>query len=1148
MFFLGLHDVAVDHRNIALEQLKIQQELSMTKSSKKEEKCLQLFRLTTSSRDATYEWYKERLEECVPGTCSWFLEHEYYLQWLQRRSGPLVVTADPGCGKSVLAKYLIDIGLPRSTTICYFFFTAQDQNTTRKMLCAILHQLFTQQRYLIQHAMDLFHREGEKLIACTVSLWKILQNATQDPRAEPIIIVLDALDECDGSGFSEFRDLVKGLGSLFDPLKPNQNTLRLLLTCRPYEKVVSGFRHLLKVFPNVHIRGEEESQAISQEVSVVIRHRINRLSQKLDLPPKLRSHLEQKLQETTHRTYLWAYLMFEHLENEDIKKTTAGLDSAISMLPIGITEAYEQILERSTNRAIAQRVLSMILVAIRPLTLSEINIAVNMNSNMKDIQQIDLDDEESFIFRLRGWCGLLVTLQDDRVYLIHQTAREFLLAESTATVTVSPNIIWQHSISKQNAHGVLASICILYVDLCRSKRHWNHSNENEKFLDYASEAWDTHYREAGEHNGVDTTQAILRLCNLRTRIKYFWRGTPESSKSLILASHFGLGTIVKLLLVNGEAIDERDSWGQTPLSHAAMMGHEPVVEQLLDKGAYVDRKDHNTTPLWWAVKFGHDAVIDRLLRHNADTEVADGQQRTPILLGASKGHDAVVRLLVENGANIEARDNSHSTPLLRAAQHGYDSTVQLLLSYGADPHAKDKYGHAALWWAAFRGHLAISKILCEHIKDINGGRLECSEKPMLCAIEEGRQNIVEMLLEMGAGTEASEVYLERPPLCLAAEKGQNAIVTLFLERGTTIDMEDPELKQTSLTWAAKNGHLAVVECLLAKGASIESEDKNGRTALWWAAENDHPTVVGYLLAKGAMNECPDHNGQSLLSSASRHGRDAVAERLCESSSTIESTDKDGRTPLSWAAGNGHDNVVKILLRSESKMEPEDKDGRTPLSWAAGAGHKSVVQLLCDKGADICSADHRGWSPMWHALSSHHQEVALTLLDADRSRTWFNVGPRAMLECAAWNFCKLTVRHLLMRGARIQELDGQGRTLLLQASEEDNTYAVKLFLENGADIDWADQRGQTSLSKASERGHENVVRCLVRCGARIELADDQGRSPLMWAAWKGQHAVVEVLLRNGANIDCEDRKGRTPEWYAHWGGHKAVEQLLSEYNS
>ncbi|KAF9770383.1 hypothetical protein IL306_012089 [Fusarium sp. DS 682] len=226
----GFQKVVEDHRDIAQEHLKILQDEVKQRWSDKREECLRLFRITDGSKDATYEWYKDRVEGRVQGTCMWFLEHNHFQGWLKQESGPLLVSADPGCGKSVLAKYLIDQGLPRSATICYFFFKDQDQNTVRQALCALLHQLFSKKPFLLEHAMEQFAKDGSGLINSTNSLWTVLRNAVHDPQAGPIIIVLDGLDEC---AETEFEDLIQNIERQFSNNQSGHGKLKYLITSRP---------------------------------------------------------------------------------------------------------------------------------------------------------------------------------------------------------------------------------------------------------------------------------------------------------------------------------------------------------------------------------------------------------------------------------------------------------------------------------------------------------------------------------------------------------------------------------------------------------------------------------------------------------------------------------------------------------------------------------------------------------------------------------------------------------------------------------------------------------------------------------------------------------------------------------------------------
>lgn len=49
----------------------------------------------------------------VPGTCEWFCNHSTFKKWLGTDDGLLLVSAAPGCGKSTLARHLIEEVLPR---------------------------------------------------------------------------------------------------------------------------------------------------------------------------------------------------------------------------------------------------------------------------------------------------------------------------------------------------------------------------------------------------------------------------------------------------------------------------------------------------------------------------------------------------------------------------------------------------------------------------------------------------------------------------------------------------------------------------------------------------------------------------------------------------------------------------------------------------------------------------------------------------------------------------------------------------------------------------------------------------------------------------------------------------------------------------
>ncbi|KAH6637248.1 hypothetical protein F5144DRAFT_592173 [Chaetomium tenue] len=688
-----------EHLQVAKQTLQIQTSIVKQSLTDKEQKCHQQFRLAEGTKDVSYEWYKNRVEDRVEDTCQWFIGHDNFKQWLGQDSGPLLVSADPGCGKSVLAKYLIDQVLPRTNaSVCYFFFKDQDQNTVRQALCALLHQLFTHKPLLIRHACDEPDaRDGSTLVNNTATLWSILEDALQDAQAGLVILVFDALDEC---LTSELENLVEKLKQLHRKMRGGYHAkLRTLLTCRPYEGILEQFGDLSEDFPFIRIPGEDESEAIAKEVNLVVDHRVEQLARKKALRDDVKRRLKERLLEIEHRTYLWVYLVFDYLKQFDLKRTPKGVDESIATLPENVNQAYEKILSRSDKADMVRKALSIILVASRPLTLSEMNIAVNTNTDASSLEDLDLEPEEDFQTHLREWCGLFVSVYHGKIYFLHQTAREFLLAPPSPLTGSIPNSHWHHSISARDAHKVLAEICITYLVFFESLETSLGDRYDNFFRYYSADYWPGHFREAQFSGSDSIVGRASRLLGPDLLEWYWiyeeWPKDDDGKTALVTAALHGHEAIVKLLLDNGANIEAKDGFDRRPLCWAAGMSCEGVVALLLDKGANVEAKDEaGLTPLRWASENGKGANI----------EAKDDDGKTALSWAALHGHEAIVKLLLDKGANaivtlllgtgadIEAKDQFGRTPLALATEKGYKGVVKLLLDKGANIEAKDASG------------------------------------------------------------------------------------------------------------------------------------------------------------------------------------------------------------------------------------------------------------------------------------------------------------------------------------------------------------------------------------------------------------------------------------------------------------------------
>ena len=102
----------------------------------------------------------------------------------------------------------------------------------------------------------------------------------------------------------------------------------------------------------------------------------------------------------------------------------------------------------------------------------------------------------------------------------------------------------------------------------------------------------------------------------------------------LLYKEAGAGYVKKCnkLLSRGANTEIANKNGRTPLSIAAIRGHENVCGVLLKAGAAVDHvsKYNGDTPLYWAAYGGHDKVCELLLEAGAAVDHVNKYGETPL--------------------------------------------------------------------------------------------------------------------------------------------------------------------------------------------------------------------------------------------------------------------------------------------------------------------------------------------------------------------------------------------------------------------------------------------------------------------------------------------------------------------------------------
>ncbi|KAH0541580.1 hypothetical protein FGG08_003928 [Glutinoglossum americanum] len=966
---MRLVENVLDNQNLRLnEQLKKQDDWYR---SADESSCHKSLRTTL------YEENKDRNPDRVPGTCEWFLRHRKYQEWLnQPTSTFLLVTADPGCGKSVLSKFLInDYQNIMSTHICYFFFKddSEENKSATHALCALLHQLFSQNNALLKYATPEFKRNGDKLPQLFDTLWSILMEIAASPSAGSIICVLDALDEC---AESTRIPLIKKLASFYSSSKAAV-ALKFIVTSRPNTAIRDAFVRENLDLTSVQLMGENETEmgAISAEIGLVVKDRVGkfgRLRRESGIEDGAHITLQKRLDKIENRTYLWVALIFPELE-KSVRVSEKKLLKVTETIPTTVFDAYEKILAAGSDidRAKKLLLLHIVVAAARPLTLAEMNMALSIKDGDKSVDEVDLDPKESFSVIVRELCGLFVSIRDSKIYLIHQTAKEFLVSGGATVQTAGRADScwkWQHSLEPRESNLLVAKICIWYLLFSVFESHPlpvgvkpyeikelvnKYSNEHV-FLDYAANHWARHFREAEIREDRAMLKSTLDICDARsgrfsTWFQVYWSAArygryPQNFTDMMLGSYFGLEEVVRLLLGKGVDMDSKDIYGRTPLSYAAGGGRKAVVKLLLEKGGDVDSRDvYGRTPLSYTAERGHEAVVKLLLEKRADVNLKDGYCQTPLLFAAKRGNVMVVELLLEKGGDVDSKDIYGRTPLSYAAGGGHEAVMKLLLEKGGDMNSKDDIGRTPLLFAAEKGDVMAVELLLEKGGDMNS-KDGSGRTPLLFAAKRGNVMAVELLLEKGGSVDSKDTY-GRTPLSYAAGGGHGAVVKLLLEKGGDVGSKD-DGGRTPLLFAARGGNVMAVELLLEKGGDVDSKDIHGQTPLSYAAAGrGHEAVMKLLLEKGGDMNSKDDGGRTPLFFAAKRGNVMAVELLLEKGGGVDSKDTYGRTPLSYAAGGGREAVMKLLLEKGGDISSKDDSGRTPLSFAMEGGHEAAIALL-----------------------------------------------------------------------------------------------------------------------------------------------------------------------------------------------------------
>lgn len=163
----------------------------------------------------------------------------------------------------------------------------------------------------------------------------------------------------------------------------------------------------------------------------------------------------------------------------------------------------------------------------------------------------------------------------------------------------------------------------------------------------------------------------------------------------------------------------RQSWGCTPLGLAAFNGDIIKINELLGKGADINRQDRaGRTALHLAALHERVGVVRMLLDAGAEVDVTDLRfGYRPLHFSARKGNVGVSELLVRHGADLDAQTLRGKTALHLAVINGHPAVVTILLKYLARVDICDSHNRTPLQYAEANGQTEIVGLIREHVSD-----------------------------------------------------------------------------------------------------------------------------------------------------------------------------------------------------------------------------------------------------------------------------------------------------------------------------------------------------------------------------------------------------------------------------------------------
>ncbi|VUC26118.1 unnamed protein product, partial [Clonostachys rosea] len=1043
----------------------------------------------------------DMVDDPTPGTLTWILDQDSFSNWrTSEEPAVLWIKGSAGQGKTTLSKFLLthmektSAASPETKVIYYFFYGQSDiLSTVGYAVRSLIRQL------LNVRDVDTFGAIAELVELDNTAdmsedgLWEILEHLLKAPVLQEVLCVIDGLDECQNAA-SRLR-LIRLFSRLAHPnrAKNNSPVVRTIFTSRPTVDI----EQQLSRSPSFHL------VANPQDLQVFVNHEIGTL----DLDPQLHNDAVRLLLTRAEQTFLWISLIVKKLKAEALL-SLADIERIIKTSPSDLGNLYQGIVSDILARSgeSQKKLLLWVVYGRRPLTLSELEDALSIQEDSDSIDSIRSGRARLTKHNISRAVGIIIDIRDidDRLYLIHQSARDFLI---TSDILSPAAFCWN---LKPNLY--LAKACLIYLCFEDFGSDSRIDFPNTFLLRYASQNWHRHIGNDldGMHN---LASLILRITE------------PRSSALLTWGAAAGLYDIHNATTRWDVATQANITWladfetsgtiiSPEKVSAAAdngMAGYRTIVTLIQSQRArFTDEAVVSV-----ARYFDSDMVHLLLERQDSRVEISED-----LLIAAARNRQhgvAIIRSLIESGRKIHITNDVlkvilDDRPNRREIVDIFAQSVNATFTEQAVEQMV-KFGD----WVMIRSFLD-EREDCDTpdtMHQIVSAQIQLAEETMIRLVNRSRLDIEisdAMIKEMalngvsafksflnkfGHGIIWSEDFLqslaqledEKPLEALIETRGDDIMITDAVLESAILNKKT--VKTARLILGVPRWTLKITDGMAQRVASAGTTDM---MALLLETVNGEIKITDDLVKSAFSND--DHADTMVSLLFENHGPDLLlSEEVVEDVAWLGKP-KSAATLL--RVFGTRFKVTERLLQvaaAEHTIVGEEYNHKTR-EFTRPAGDFSLLELLIqNRRADV---EATITEEVCMVAASVTNRRALDLLCGDDGffqpkKQWYNV---AKLRSEVINRHPWRVRDLLL---------------------DDTPPNVRDF-----------KTGMTPLCLAAFRGFFDVVNVLLwRKEVLIDAQDWRGRTPLFWAYQYGYNDVVTLLRNAGADDHLKDDRGLTP---------------------